>query len=59
MKLSTRFRAHGLFRIVRGTSKTIAGRICSNRMMGVRGRIDRLTGRLQMRVGKVQGLCGL
>jgi hypothetical protein len=27
--------------------------------MGVRGRLDCLTGRLQRNIGKVQGFCGL
>jgi len=59
MKLSTRYQARGLFRIIRGTTKALAGRICSNRTMGVKGRFDRLAGRLQWKVGKVQGMCGL
>jgi len=59
MKLSTRYQARGLFRIIRGTTRAMAGRICSNRTMGVIGRFERLAGRLQWKVGKVQGMCGL
>jgi uncharacterized protein YjbJ (UPF0337 family) len=59
MKLSTRSQARGLFRIIRGTTRVTAGRICSNRTLGVKGRFECLAGRLQMKVGKVQGLCGL
>jgi len=37
----------------------LAGRVLSNRTMGVKGKIECLAGRLQWKVGKVQGLCGL
>jgi uncharacterized protein YjbJ (UPF0337 family) len=59
MKLSTRFQAKGLFRIFRGTATAMAGRIMSNRTMGIKGRVDCLTGRFQWRIGRVQGMCGL
>jgi uncharacterized protein YjbJ (UPF0337 family) len=59
MKLSTRYQARGLFRIISGTTRAMAGRICSNRTMGVKGKVECLAGRLQLKVGKVQGLCGL
>jgi uncharacterized protein YjbJ (UPF0337 family) len=59
MKLSTRYQARGLFRIIRGTARTVVGRICANRSLGIKGKAERIAGRLQIRVGKVQGLCGL
>lgn len=59
MKLSTRYQAKALFRIIKGTSKVMAGKISSNTTMGVKGKFERLTGRLQWRIGKVQGMCGL
>lgn len=59
MKLSTRSQAKGLFRIIRGTARAMVGTICSNRTMGVKGRFDRLAGRFQWKVGKVEGMCGL
>jgi hypothetical protein len=59
MKLSTRFQARGLFRIIRGTATVIAGSIISSRRLGVKGSVDRLAGRFQWKVGKVQGMCGL
>jgi len=59
MKLSRRYQARGLFRIVRGTAKAIAGKIWANRKMAVTGRVERQAGRLQFKVGKVQGMCGL
>lgn len=58
MKLSTRYQARGLFRILRGTTKALAGKICSNRALGVKGKVECLTGRIQLKIGKVQGLCG-
>ncbi len=59
MKLSTRYQAKGLIRIIRGTTKIMAGKICFSRAMGIKGRLDRLTGRFQWKIGKVQGFCGL
>jgi len=59
MKLSTRYQARGLVRIIRGTAKAMAGRISSNTTLGVRGRFECLAGRFQWKVGKFQGMCGL
>ena len=59
MKLSTRYQARGLVRIIRGTTKALAGKFFSNRTMGVTGKVECLAGRLQWKIGKVQGMCGL
>jgi hypothetical protein len=59
MKLSTRYQARGIFRIIRGTTRKIAGTILSKRMMGTKGSLDCLTGKLQRKLGKVQGVFGL
>ena len=59
MRLSTRFQARGLFRIIRGTARSMAGRVMSDRPMAIKGRIDRMAGRFQWRIGRVQGMCGL
>ena len=58
MKLSTRYRARGLFHEVRGTVRAFAGRIGSNRALGVKGKFERFTGKVQQRVGKTQGFFG-
>jgi uncharacterized protein YjbJ (UPF0337 family) len=59
MKLSTRYQAKGIFRVVRGTVKEFAGKVSSNTTLGVIGKFERLTGKVQRKIGKVQGLCGL
>jgi len=59
MKTSTRYRLTGIFHEVRGTVRGIIGKISSNRILGVRGNLERITGKLQYRVGKVQGAMGL
>ena len=59
MKLSTRFQAKGLFRLVRGTVKEIAGKVSSNTTLGVKGKLDRFTGKVQWKIGKAQGVLGL
>jgi uncharacterized protein YjbJ (UPF0337 family) len=58
MKLSTRFQARGMFRIARGTVKGFAAKITSNRSLGTSGKFDKVTGRIQCRIGKVQGAFG-
>ena len=59
MKLSTRYQAKGIFRVVKGTVKEIAGKISSNRTLGVKGKFERFAGKVQRKIGKAQGLCGL
>lgn len=58
MKLSTRSQAKGLFRVVKGTAKVFAGKIRSNTLLGVKGKVERFTGNVQRKIGKAQGLCG-
>jgi len=58
MKLSTRYQARGMFRIVKGTIKEFAGKVSSNTALGVRGKFERFTGNVQWKIGKAQNLCG-
>lgn len=58
MKLSTRYQAEGMFRVVRGTVKEFAGKISSNTSLGVKGKFDRFAGKVQLKIGKAQGFCG-
>jgi len=58
MKLSTRYRTKGIFHEVRGTVKEVAGKISSNRMLGIKGRFERLTGKFQWKIGTAQGFFG-
>jgi len=59
MKLSTRYRLNGIFREVRGTVRGLIGKISSNRTMGAKGRLERIAGKLQGRLGRVQRGIGL
>jgi uncharacterized protein YjbJ (UPF0337 family) len=59
MKLSTRYQAKGMFRVARGTVKGIVAKLSANRAMGARGRLERIAGRMQCRIGRVQGVFGL
>jgi len=59
MKRSTRYRLNGIFHIVRGTVRGIVARIGAKRTLAVRGRLERIGGRLQGRIGKVHGIVGL
>jgi len=59
MKLSTKFQARGIFHRVRGTFREIAGSVCSNSTLGAKGKLERVAGKVQWKIGKVQGFCGL
>lgn len=58
MRTSTRHMAKGMFHEVRGMAKKIVGRMIANRALGAKGRIERLAGKMQRKVGKVEGMCG-
>lgn len=59
MKLSTRYMARGIFRIARGTAKEITGKISSNTTMGIKGKFERITGKVQWKIGKAQSWLGV
>lgn len=59
MKISTRYQARGMVRIVRGTIMGILARVRANRILGARGRLEKFTGTVQCRIGKAQGAIGL
>jgi uncharacterized protein YjbJ (UPF0337 family) len=59
MKLSTRYQATGAFHVMRGTVKEFVGRLCANRKLGARGKFEKVMGRAQGKIGKVQGVFGL
>jgi len=58
MKISTRYQARGLFHRVRGTVRQAAGKVCSNTTLGAKGRLEKIAGKVQWKIGKVQGFCG-
>lgn len=59
MKLSTRYRLNGIIREIRGTVRGFVGKISANRTLGAKGTLDRIAGRLQGRIGRVQRVVGL
>jgi uncharacterized protein YjbJ (UPF0337 family) len=59
MKLSTMFQAKGMVRVVKGTVKELIGKVTSNTMLRIEGRFERITGNVQRKIGRAQGLCGL
>lgn len=59
MRTSTKHVAKGMFHEVRGMAKKIVGRMIANRTMGTKGKIERLAGKMQRKIGKVEGMCGL
>ena len=59
MKLSTKYQARGMAHIVKGTVKGVFAKISANRTLGLKGKLEKVAGRMQCRIGKVQGAIGL
>jgi len=59
MKLSTRYQTRGIFHRVRGAVREMAGKVCSNTTLRAKGKLEKVAGKVQWKIGKVQGLCGL
>jgi uncharacterized protein YjbJ (UPF0337 family) len=59
MKLSTRYQLNGIFREVKGTVRGFVGKISSNRSLGAKGNLERIAGKLQGKLGRVQRGIGL
>lgn len=59
MRTSTRYRMNGIFHVVRGTVRGIVGRIMAKRTLAAKGRIERMGGKLQGRIGRVHASVGL
>jgi len=58
MKLSRRYQTKALLRVVRGTARALAGKISSNTTLRLKGSLERATGKIQWKLGKLQGACG-
>jgi len=58
MRASTKWMARGMFHEARGTAKKIVGSLLSNRILGAKGKFERITGKVQRKIGKVEGMCG-
>ena len=48
----------GMYHEARGTLRNLLGRMMRNRMLGMKGTWERMTGRTQRRIGRVYALCG-
>ncbi len=59
MRLSTRYRVRGMARIVKGTMMGILARVSSNRILGARGKLEKVTGNVQCKIGRAQSVIGL
>lgn len=58
MRASTMWMVKGMFHEARGTARRMAGTMLSNRTLGAKGSIERLTGKMQRKFGKLEGMCG-
>jgi uncharacterized protein YjbJ (UPF0337 family) len=48
----------GVFHEVKGSVREIAGKVTSNSFLKTKGRIERIAGGFQRKIGKAQGLAG-
>lgn len=58
MRASTKRMAKGMFHEARGTMKSIVGSLLSRRILGAKGKLERIAGKMHWKIGRVQGICG-
>jgi len=58
MKSSTRDKAEAMFHKVKGKAKEVAGKLSDNPKLEVEGTFEKITGRVQEKVGQVKKVWG-
>ena len=58
MKSSTKDRAEGTFHQAKGKIKEVAGEITDNPKLEIRGKVEKIAGQLQEKVGKAKKVLG-
>jgi len=58
MRASRRLMTRGMYHEVRGMFRNLFGRMMRNRMLGMKGTYERMTGKTQRRIGRAYALCG-
>jgi len=58
MRTSRRMMTRGMYHEVRGTFRSLLGRMLRNRMLGMKGICERITGRTQRGAGRAFAVCG-
>jgi len=58
MKSSTKDKAEGTFHQAKGTIKEVAGEITDNPRLEIRGKVEKIAGQLQEKVGKAKKVLG-
>jgi uncharacterized protein YjbJ (UPF0337 family) len=48
-----------MFRVFRGTVKGILARVSANRTLGAKGKLEKVAGRMQCKIGRAQAVIGL
>jgi len=58
MKSSTKDKVEGTFHEARGTAKEMAGRMTDNPKLEVKGKVEKIAGAMQEKIGKVKDVLG-
>jgi len=58
MKSSTKDKAEGAFHQAKGKIKEVAGEITDNPKLEIRGKVEKIAGQLQEKVGKAKKVLG-
>jgi len=58
MRASRRLMTRGMYHEVRGMFRNLFGRMMRNRMLGMKGTCERMTGKTQRGIGRAYALCG-
>ena len=58
MKSSIRDKAEGTFHEVKGNAKEIVGKITDNPKLEATGKVEKIAGKVQGKVGQIKKVCG-
>lgn len=58
MRISRKIMIRGIYHEVRGTFRKLLGRLLSNRILGMKGSCERVTGRSRRKIGRAYAICG-
>ena len=58
MKSSIRDKAEGTFHEVKGNVKAIVGKITDNPKLEATGKVEKIAGKVQGKVGQIKKVCG-
>jgi uncharacterized protein YjbJ (UPF0337 family) len=59
MKISTRYQIKGVFHEMRGSARVMTGKVTANSLLATKGKFEKISGSIQRKIGKFQGVFGI